>query len=113
MGSMCAWWALYRRVARTRSRWISSSEENAAHDNLMQLNFETCPFEPFADRVWELRLNVTTDDAWYVAIAEALRLPLATLDRPLSKLRGVACKFLMPGSWIPRLHTLYSSNQAA
>ena len=36
-------------------------------------------------------------DAWYVAIAEALKLPLATLDEPLSKSNGVTCEFLTPG----------------
>jgi predicted nucleic acid-binding protein len=44
-----------------------------------------------------LRHNVTSYDAWYVAIAEALKLPLATLAEPLSKSNGVACKFLTPG----------------
>jgi predicted nucleic acid-binding protein len=47
--------------------------------------------------IWELRHNVTSYDAWYVAIAEALKLPLATLDEPLSKSNGVTCKFLTPG----------------
>ncbi len=37
-------------------------------------------------------------DAWYVAVAEALRLPLATLDVRLSRAKSVACKFLTPGS---------------
>jgi predicted nucleic acid-binding protein len=40
---------------------------------------------------------MTSYDAWYVAVAEALRLPLATLDGRLSRARGVACKFLTPG----------------
>ena len=51
----------------------------------MQLDIELFPFEPFAGHIWELRHNVTSYDAWYVAIAEALKLPLATLDEPLSK----------------------------
>ena len=63
----------------------------------MQLDIDLFPFEPFADRIWELRHNVTSYDAWYVALAEALKLPLATLDEPLSKSNGVTCKFLTPG----------------
>ena len=63
----------------------------------MQLDIELFPFEPFAGRIWELRHNVTSYDAWYVAIAEALNLPLATLDEPLSNSNGVTCKFLTPG----------------
>jgi predicted nucleic acid-binding protein len=55
------------------------------------------PFEPFASRIWELRHKVTSYDAWYLAIAEALELPLATLDEPLSKSNAATCKFLTPG----------------
>lgn len=54
------------------------------------------PFEPFAERVWELRRNVTSYDAWYVAVAEAFRLPLATLDRRLSRASGPSCRFRLP-----------------
>jgi predicted nucleic acid-binding protein len=50
----------------------------------MQLDMELFSFDPFADRIWELRHTVTSYDAWYVALAEALRLPLATLDARLS-----------------------------
>jgi predicted nucleic acid-binding protein len=60
----------------------------------MQLDMELSPFDPFADRIWELRHLVTSYDAWYVALAEALRLPLATLDGRLSRVKGVSCKFL-------------------
>ena len=64
----------------------------------MQLDMELFSFEPFADRVWELRHNVTSFNAWYVALAEALKLPLATLDEPLSKSTRVTCEFLTPWS---------------
>jgi predicted nucleic acid-binding protein len=39
---------------------------------------------------------MTSYHAWYVALAEALELPLATLDKPLSKTKKVACEFLTP-----------------
>ena len=86
---------IFRRLER--AKLISTPEANAAQDDLMQLDIELLPFEPIAGRVWELRHNVTTYDAWYVAIAEALKLPLATLDEPLSRSNGVTCKFLTPG----------------
>jgi predicted nucleic acid-binding protein len=86
---------IFRRLER--SRLITTPEANAAQDDLMQLDIELFPFEPFAGRIWELRHNVTSYDAWYVAIAETLKLPLATLDEPLSKSHGVTCKFLTPG----------------
>jgi predicted nucleic acid-binding protein len=53
-------------------------------------------FEPFAGRVWELRRNLTSYDAWYVAVAEALDLPLATLDRRLGRATGTSCRVRVP-----------------
>jgi predicted nucleic acid-binding protein len=85
---------ILRRLERAKD--ISTPEANAAHDDLMQLDIELFTFEPFSDRIWELRLNVTSYDAWYVALAEALELPLATLDGRLAKAEGPTCKFLMP-----------------
>jgi predicted nucleic acid-binding protein len=80
-----------------RANLITTPEANAAQDDLMELNIDWFPFEPFADRIWELRHNMTSYDAWYVALAEALKLPLATLDEPLSRSNGVTCEFLTPG----------------
>jgi predicted nucleic acid-binding protein len=80
-----------------RAKLITTPEANAARNDLMQLDIDLFPFEPFADRIWELRHNVTSYDAWYVAIAETLKLTLATLDEPLSKSNGVTCDFLTPG----------------
>ncbi len=79
-----------------RAKLITTPQANAAQDDLMQLDIELYPFEPFASRIWELRHNVTSYDAWYVAIAEALKLPLATLDEHLANSSGVTCKFLTP-----------------
>jgi predicted nucleic acid-binding protein len=71
-------------------------ESSAAARELLQLEIETVPFTPFAERVWELRPNVTSYDGWYVAVAEAIDLPLATLDRRLAAANGPRCRFLMP-----------------
>jgi len=79
------------------AKQLTTAEANAAHDDLMQLNLELFPFDPFADRIWALRHTVTSYDAWYVAVAEVLGLPLATLDGRLSRVKGVTCQFLMPG----------------
>jgi len=80
-----------------RAKLITTPEANGGQEDLMQLDMDLFSFEPFADRIWELRHNVTSYDAWYVAVAEALKLPLATLDETLSKSNGVACEFLTPG----------------
>lgn len=79
-----------------RSKQVSSAQANAAHDDLMELSLETFGFDPFADRIWELRHSITSYDAWYVALAEALQLPLATLDLKLAKASGIKCRFLTP-----------------
>jgi predicted nucleic acid-binding protein len=78
------------------ARRITTAEANAAQVDLGRLAIELLPFEPFADRVWELRRQVKSYDAWYVAVAEALHLPLATLDRRLARVAGVACEFRLP-----------------
>jgi predicted nucleic acid-binding protein len=85
---------ILRRLERAKQ--ITTPEANAAHDDLMQLDLEMFSFDPFSDRIWELRHNVTSYDAWYVAVAEALGLPLATLDVRLSKAQGPTCEFLIP-----------------
>jgi predicted nucleic acid-binding protein len=87
--------SIFRRLEK--AKLITTPEANAAQDDLMELDIDLFPFEPFADRIWELRQDVTSYNAWYVALAEALKLPLATLDAPLSKSNGVTCKFMVPG----------------
>jgi predicted nucleic acid-binding protein len=84
-----------RRLERAQE--ITTPEANAAYEDFMQLDVELFSFEDFSDRVWELRHNVTSYDAWYVALAEALGLPLATLDERLSSAKGPQCQFLLPG----------------
>ena len=87
---------ILRRLERAKR--ITTPEANAARDDLMQLEIELFSFEPFADRIWELRQTVTSYDAWYVAIAEAIAFPLATLDERLARADGSKCEFLTPGS---------------
>ena len=81
-----------------RGKEITEQEANAAFEDLMELDVELHAFEPFSERVWELRHNVTSYDSWYVALAEALNLPLATLDGRLAKAEGPKCRFLTPES---------------
>lgn len=67
-----------------------------AQEDLMRLPLETFPFQPFAARVWQLRHTVSSYDAWYVALAEELGFPLATLDQRLARAPGPRCRFLTP-----------------
>lgn len=75
---------------------LGRMEAGAAARDLLLLDLDLVPFTPFAERVWELRANVTSYDAWYVAVAEQFDLPLATLDRRLAKATGPRCRFLLP-----------------
>lgn len=44
------------------------------------------------DRCWELRQTVTVYDAAYIALAEALAVPLLTADARLSRAPGLRCQ---------------------
>jgi predicted nucleic acid-binding protein len=46
------------------------------------------PHEPLSDRVWELRHNLSAYDAAFIALAEALAVPLITCDARLASSRG-------------------------
>ncbi len=79
-----------------RSCEISEIEAALANASLLLLELELFPFAPFADRVWELRGNLTCYDAWYVAIAESFGCQLVTLDRKLSRASGPTCDIITP-----------------
>ncbi|MCY3918953.1 MAG: type II toxin-antitoxin system VapC family toxin [Chloroflexi bacterium] len=75
---------------------ITSGNALRAQRDLLRLPLELFPFGPFADRVWALRSTLTSYDAWYVALAEALDCPLLTLDRRLGRAPGPACEVITP-----------------
>lgn len=83
-----------RRAALTGK--ISADAANLAHADLRALRVDLFPYEPFAGRIWELRGNVTSYDAWYVALAEYLGCPLATLDDRLARAPGLQCAIKLP-----------------
>ena len=86
---------ILRRLERAKK--ITPLEAEAAHRDHMSLDLEVYPFAPVSDRVWELRHTLTSYDAWYVAVAEALELPFATLDARLARATGPLCDVLVPG----------------
>lgn len=84
----------FRRLER--QGLLSSSLATLAQRDLTEIGVELFPFEPFAPRVWELRHMITPYDSWYVALAERLDAPLATLDTRLAHTTGARCTFLLP-----------------
>ena len=75
---------------------LTPVESGLAQKDLMRLDIQLFPFHPFAERVWALRKNITSYDAWYVALAEALNCSLATLDIKLKNASGANCAFAVP-----------------
>ena len=75
---------------------ISASKASQGLNALVRLDVEMYSFIPFAQRIWSLRHNVTRYDACYVALAEYLNCPLATLDLRLARAAGPRCQLLSP-----------------
>lgn len=75
---------------------VSQDVTSIAYRELLQLPVDLFPYQPLAERIWQLRGNVTTYDAWYVALAEALEVGLATIDSKLAAAPGPRCAFVSP-----------------
>lgn len=82
--------------ALERSGNLPPHEATRIRSNAMTFQAELYPFLPLADRIWELRHNLTVYDAWYVALAEALNAPLVTTDIRLARSPGTRCDFIVP-----------------
>lgn len=72
-----------RRLARAGDLTEVRAEE--VRDDFAELTLVRYPHAPLADRMWELRHNITAYDAAFVALAEALDVPLATADVRLAR----------------------------
>lgn len=83
-----------RRAVHSGS--VSDDMASLAHADLLDLRVETVSYDLVADRIWSLRHNLTTYDAWYVAVAELVDAQLATLDRRLVDAPGPTCGFRTP-----------------
>lgn len=80
---------LLRALRRTAARREISDERAAdARTDLAELTIVRYPHAPLSDRVWELRDDLTACDAAFVALAEALEVPLITCDAALAAAPG-------------------------
>lgn len=75
---------------------LEAGDARAAAIRAAGLRSRRYSFEPFLDRTWELRENLATYDAWYVALAESLNAPLVTADDRLRRATGPRCPVLTP-----------------
>jgi predicted nucleic acid-binding protein len=71
---------------------LDPSAATLAHTDLVALPVDLFPYVALAERVWELRANLTGYDASYVALAELTTAPLITLDARLSRAPGIRCQ---------------------
>lgn len=60
---------------------------DAFHD-FKQLDIARYPHDAMADRIWQLRGQITAYDAAYIALAEAANATLVTCDSKLAKAGG-------------------------
>lgn len=74
-----------------RSGQVTSRRAGHAVADLVALPLVRAAHRGLAQRSWELRENLTPYDAAYVALAEALDVPLVTSDRRLSQSTGPLC----------------------
>jgi predicted nucleic acid-binding protein len=59
--------------------------------DLQQMRIRRVAHQPLLERCWELRENLSTYDAAYVALAELAGLVLVTADRRLANAPGLTC----------------------
>lgn len=79
-----------------RAGLLESGEASQAHADLLDIAIELWPYDLVASRAWELRTNLSAYDAGYVAVAELVGAPLATLDRATARAPGARCAFVTP-----------------
>jgi predicted nucleic acid-binding protein len=79
-----------------RAGLISADQAAQAHADLLALPIEHWPYELLGLRVWELRMNLSSYDASYVAVAELTQAPLVTLDRRIGRAPNVGCAVMSP-----------------
>lgn len=70
---------------------VSADLAAQAHVDLVDLAVNLWPYELLSSRVWQLRANLSSYDASYVAVAETIGADLITLDRRMSRAPGIGC----------------------
>lgn len=83
--------ATWRKL--TAAGRLDERRAEIARSALRDLPIRRVPHTGLMERCWELRHNVTVYDAAYVALAEALEVPLVTADRRLAGATGPRCRF--------------------
>jgi predicted nucleic acid-binding protein len=77
--------------AQVKRKAITASQGQGALETWTRLGLERYAATGLLDRVWTLRDNLTTYDATYVALAEALECSLLSGDARLGAAPGPTC----------------------
>jgi predicted nucleic acid-binding protein len=75
-----------RRLVQLKQ--IGVDRAGQALDDFDQLLIERHSHRPLVARIWQLRESLTAYDGAYVALAEALEIPLLTCDAKLARSHG-------------------------
>jgi predicted nucleic acid-binding protein len=75
---------------------VGSDQASQAHSDLMDLAIDYWPYDALAERIWELRTNLSCYDAAYVALGEELDATVVTLDRRMKRAPGLRCEVICP-----------------
>lgn len=79
-----------------RGRQIAAAVAEQARLDHFALTITRHDVEPLAERIWQLRHQLTTYDACYIALAEAMSAPLYTCDAKLTAVRHSADVQVIP-----------------
>jgi predicted nucleic acid-binding protein len=77
---------------QVRAGRLSGRRAEVAFSDLAALRLERTLHGPLMGRIWELRDNLTTYDASYVALAESFETVLLTGDERLARAPGIECE---------------------
>lgn len=78
------------------ARIVSADQAAQAHADMLDLAIEQWPYALLAPRIWELRGNLSSYDASYVALAEYTETTLVTLDRRIGRAPDLRCTVVTP-----------------
>jgi predicted nucleic acid-binding protein len=79
----------WRRQLRAGRLDVRGAQQ--ALDDLSAIGLTRAPHQPLMPRIWELRENLTSYDAAYVALAEKLEVTLLTADRRSTRAPRLRC----------------------
>jgi predicted nucleic acid-binding protein len=84
--------SVLRKLCRLETVTERAAEQALRDMSLVRLS--SVPYGDIARRIWELRDNLSTYDAAYVAVAELFDVPLLTFDERLRRAPGPRCNFV-------------------